>query len=73
MTLADILKNGRRVPLEEIVRRQHLLGGIDLFQIPAPDGWKTEEAEARREFIRNFYRYVRSGTRLSWSDWVTGD
>lgn len=74
MVMIDILKNGRQVSLEDIVKRHHLLGGINLFDTKV---WKMgtyskEQLLKRKNFIINFYKYVNDsdgyGTR-SWLSW----
>ncbi|HXF91000.1 MAG TPA: hypothetical protein VNJ29_03620 [Candidatus Nitrosotenuis sp.] len=75
MTIVDILKNGKKVSLEDIVKRQYLLGGIDLFDVQV---WKTkgsytvEQLTTRKQFVENFYTYVNDphgyGT-LTWTQW----
>lgn len=74
MVLFDILKNGRKVSLEDIVKRHHLLGGIDLFDTKVwKNGTYTEsQLTRRRDFIMNFYRYVNDSQgygHQSWMNW----
>jgi hypothetical protein len=62
MIMVDIIKNHATVPLEDIVKRQYLLGGIDLFDTTV---WKNgsytkEELEARKNFIIRFHQYVKN-------------
>jgi len=54
MLLSDILRNGRELSLEDLVLRQHLLGGVDLFNHPS-EGYKAPWYRLRSEFIRAFY------------------
>jgi hypothetical protein len=74
MVMVDILKNGRQVSLEDIVKRHYLLGGINLFDTKV---WKMgtytkEQLLKRKNFIINFYKYVNDsdgyGAR-SWLSW----
>jgi hypothetical protein len=54
MLLCDILRNGRELSLEDLVLRQYLVGGVDLFNHPA-EGYKGPWYKKRAEFIRAFY------------------
>lgn len=74
MVMYDILRNGHKVSLEQIVERQALLGGSNLFDISEEDGntWKKEAAIDRKNFITKFYQYVkdrRGYPEKSWSEW----
>jgi hypothetical protein len=74
MVCYDILKNGKTVSLEDIVKRQHVLGSEDLFDTVV---WKNgtyskEMLENRKNFIVQFYRYVNDPKGLGvalWSAW----
>ncbi len=74
MVMIDILKNGRQVPLEDIVKRHHLLGGINLFDTKV---WKNgtytkDQLIRRKQFIEDFYKYVNDPQgygRQSWVQW----
>lgn len=64
MVMADIVANGKTVKLNDIVARQTLLGGTDLFGtskslISQP--WKNEYHKARVDYIKLFYTYIHSG------------
>ncbi len=74
LALYDMLRNARRVSLEDIARRQELLGDdFDVLQ-PAPSGsWKTAYTEDRIAFVRAFYDYARAnpgGQPQLWSEWL---
>lgn len=69
----DILKNPD-VPLEDICRRQYLLGGSNLLLEPEGNDWYSKTARDRAKMLRLFYDWVQ-GTRtekigLSWSEWL---
>ncbi|MGV8123731.1 MAG: phosphatase [Candidatus Xenobiia bacterium LiM19] len=74
LAMNDMLHNAKKVSLENIVRRQHLLGGINLFDKKDKDiAWKKEAAREREAFIREFYEYCRSSEDSfgeSWSEWL---
>jgi hypothetical protein len=61
------------VPVEDIVRRQALLGPLDLFAVGTPESWKHPFLVARAAFIRRFHHYARenspNGFTLPWSVW----
>ena len=60
--------------LEEIVKRQHSLGGSDLLAVGSGEDWYSEQNRTRAERIRQFYQYVKeqrgSNFAVSWSDWL---
>ncbi|MBR2179136.1 MAG: protein tyrosine phosphatase [Selenomonadaceae bacterium] len=60
--------------LEEIVQRQHSLGGSDLLAVGGGDDWYSEKNRERAEKLRQFYRYVKeeraSNFTISWNDWL---
>ncbi|HEU5247813.1 MAG TPA: hypothetical protein VFU09_12050 [Candidatus Udaeobacter sp.] len=74
MVLYDMLRNATRVSLEDIVRRQKLLGyGYDVLSPPKAESWKVPYAEDRTAFIRAFYDYARAnpnGSPQLWSEWL---
>ena len=74
MVLYDMLRNATRVSLEDIVRRQKLLGyGYDVLRPPGRDNWKAPYAEDRTAFVRAFYNYARAnrnGRPQIWSEWL---
>ncbi len=74
MVMMDILKNGRQVKLEDIVKRHHIMGGVDLFDTTVWDNGTYNEGQLlrRKEFIVNFYTYVNDphGYGIhSWTEW----
>ena len=72
MVLYDMLRNATRVSLEDIVRRQKLLG-YDVLRPPGRDSWKAPYAEDRTAFVREFYNYARgnpNGRPQIWSEWL---
>lgn len=73
LTMYDIMKNPD-VSLEEICKRQYLLGGSNLLLEPEGDDWYSTMARDRADKIRLFYEFVQ-GTRaeqigLPWSEWL---
>ncbi|WP_298625061.1 hypothetical protein [uncultured Legionella sp.] len=75
MVMRDILANGTQVELIDIVTRQALLGGIDLFASSkslSAQPWKKEFHEARVDFIKLFYTYIHNGieAKQSFAQWI---
>lgn len=74
MAMIDILKNGKNVPLETIVKRHHLMNGQDLFDTtPWTRGtYKKEKLQIRKKFIEAFYAYIndpKGYKATSWKQW----
>jgi Inositol hexakisphosphate len=74
MVLYDMLRNANRASLEDIVRRQKILGyGYDVLAASAPGDWKAPYTADRAAFVRAFYEYARanpSGRPNLWSEWI---
>lgn len=73
LAMYDILKNPQ-ISLEEICKRQYLLGGSNLLLEPEGDDWYSKMNRDRAKKIRLFYKFVQ-GTRseqigLPWSEWL---
>ena len=73
LVMYDIMKNPD-VSLEEICKRQYLLGGTNLLLEPEGDDWNSKMARDRAKKIRLFYEFIQ-GTRaeqigLQWSEWL---
>ncbi|MBQ6298347.1 MAG: hypothetical protein IJK81_11820 [Selenomonadaceae bacterium] len=73
LVMYDIMKNPD-LSLEEICKRQYLLGGTNLLLEPEGDDWGAIKARDRAKKIRLFYDFVQ-GTRaeqigLQWSEWL---
>jgi hypothetical protein len=74
LVMFDILKNAPKVALQDIIKRQHLLGSTDLFNT---EKWKygtytKEQLENRKKFIEQFYDFIvqrKVGGIQQWSDW----
>jgi len=74
MALYDMLRNARRVSLEDIAHRQEFLGDdLDVLR-PSPAGsWKIPYTDDRIAFVRAFYDYARAnpdGQPQLWSEWL---
>ncbi len=74
MVLYDMLRNATHVSLEDIVRRQKLLGyDYDVLRPAGPGNWKASYMEHRIAFVRAFYNFARAnpnGRPQIWSEWL---
>jgi hypothetical protein len=74
MVLYDMLRNATRVSLEDIARRQQLLGyDYDVLHPADPGSWKAPYTDDRIAFVRAFYDYARAnpgGGPQPWSEWL---
>jgi hypothetical protein len=70
LVLYDMLRNPTRVSLEDIVRRQKLLG-YDYDVLGVAGNWKAPYTKDRIAFVRAFYDYARAnpnGRPRLWSE-----
>ena len=70
----DIMKNAPQVALEDIIKRQHLLGSEDLFDtFPwARGSYSLEMLTKRKKFIEDFYAFIcqrKAGGQKTWAAW----
>jgi inositol hexakisphosphate len=74
MVLYDMLRNAAHASLEDIVRRQKLLGyDYDVLRSAEPGNWKAPYTDDRIEFVRAFYNYARTNPNARpqlWSEWL---
>jgi len=73
LAMFDMMYNAKYVSLEDIVKRQWLLGGIDLLSLPPADAWDYAYTEERANFIRHFYQYCQNNNddfKQPWSAWL---
>ncbi len=77
LVMYDIMKNAPKVALSDIIKRQHLLGSVDLFNTVV---WKTKKKgkytsrtlKRRKKFIEDFYIFIcqrKAGGIQRWSEW----
>jgi hypothetical protein len=75
MVMHDTMCNAPAVPVDDIVRRQYLVGGANLDKPVSQASYAYPFAVERRQFVRDFYRYVTAakpdGYALTWSKWVS--
>jgi hypothetical protein len=74
LAMLDIMKNAPDVTLDQIVKRQYLLGSVNLFDTEVWKGgtYTKEELENRKKFIENFYVFIcerKAGKIQVWSEW----
>ena len=75
LAMHDIIHNAPQVTVNDILVRQYLLGGVNLYKPPDDStSYQYPFAVEREKFIRDFYDYVYAakpgGFELSWSAWV---
>jgi hypothetical protein len=74
LVMADIIKNAPKVALKDIVKRQYLLGSVDLFDTTpwTRATYTTKVLEERKKFIEQFYAFIcqrQVGGFQRWSEW----
>lgn len=73
MVMLDIMRNAKDVSLEDIVLRQHLIGGVNLLKNNALDEWKIINKDKRIAFVKKFYEYAKNNQddyATSWSKFI---
>jgi hypothetical protein len=73
----DIMHNAPEVSVEDILNRQHLLGGSELGKLPLPENFAYPFADERVKFVSHFYNYVCAAKpqryAMTWSAWVAAE
>ena len=74
LVMYDIFKNAPQVSLEDIVKRQHLLGSEDLLNtiLWKKRSYTKQQLEERATFIKAFYDFMcqrKEGGIQKWSEW----
>lgn len=62
MTIYDMMRNAKQVAFEDIVARQYLIGGSDLFKQFDKTYWKYPFATERQLFLKQFYLYAKENS-----------
>lgn len=76
MVMYDMIKNGHKLNLDQILKRQYKLGGSKLSNTSfflERSRWKEPGAKDRYIFIKNFYSYVldpNGYNKLNWIEWL---
>ncbi len=76
LVMADIMKNAPHVALPDIIKRQHLLGSVDLFDTTpwTRSTYAASTLKKRKKFIQNFYEFIcqrKADGLQSWTEWRT--
>ncbi|GIP30997.1 hypothetical protein [Paenibacillus sp. J2TS4] len=69
----DMMRNAGQVAFADILRRQQLIGGRDMYRMNPQDAYKYEAAVQRLDFIDRFYNYCadcRDDYSVSWTEWL---
>lgn len=73
MVMYDIMKNAKRVSLDDIMNRQVLIGGQDLLDDKVNT---SKNAKERTEFIKGFYEYALQNNdnfKTTWTQWINSN
>lgn len=73
MSMVDMVHNAKRIRLEQIIARQHRLGGIFLFSSSRDRTKRALHKQERQEFLKRFYQYCQESDEafsVSWSEWL---
>jgi protein-tyrosine phosphatase len=74
LVMYDMLRNATQVSLDDIVRRQRLIGyDYDVLRPADMGSWKAPYTTDRIAFVRAFYKYSRanpSGRPELWCEWL---
>lgn len=74
LAMFDTMQNAPVVSLEDIIKRQHLLGSENLFDVEVREGgsYTAEMLESRKKFLEEFYSFIcqrKNGGYQRWSEW----
>lgn len=74
LVMLDTMKNAPTVALEDIVKRQHLLGSENLFNTVARSSgtYHSSTLQKRKKFVEDFYAFIcqrKAGGIQTWSAW----
>lgn len=72
LALYDIIRNAKQVSLDTILKRQKLIGGLDLQDTTGLADWEVPIAQKRLHVINSFYNYVidpEGYDKRSYSEW----
>ena len=73
MVMYDMMRNAKNVSFDDIVKRQYLLGGIDLTKNDDFPEFDKQYAVDRTEFLKKFYEYCKDnndGYVTSFTTWI---
>lgn len=76
MTMFDMMHNADRLSVEEIVKRQASIGGVNLFDITPKDPHWAHERDSKKQWVKflvRFHKYCQEnktkGFEVSWTAW----
>lgn len=75
MVMYDILRNGKNVSFDDIVKRQYLIGGNNAVKVTASkekDAYKVPLYKEKAQMLRDFYEYITTSPEdlpLTFSQW----
>lgn len=76
LAILDMMRNADKLTMEEIVHRQKMIGGIDLFDVtPKDPSWENEVISKKQwiVFLARFHRYAlenqQSNFEILWNEW----
>jgi len=55
LALYDIIKNGDKLTLDEILKRQHKAGGANLYEVDEESNWRENLAQEKLEMLKKFH------------------
>lgn len=76
LTLLDIFHNAQDLSLEDIIKRQFILGGVDLSDLRKWNNgtWEIKSLRSRFNLVSSFYDYMKApdGYRVKtpWTEWL---
>ena len=70
MSLYSMMKNAKHHSFEEILTRQHEIGGANLLK-PTTTGYKSSLEQKHLTFLRRFYDYTHTNTDNFQTTWST--
>jgi inositol hexakisphosphate len=73
LAMYDMMRNAKKVSLDDILLRQYLLGGINLAKDDDLPEWDKSYATARTKFLKSFYDYCKTdqnGFNTVYSEWL---
>src|SRR5258706_13059159 len=73
MVMYDMMRNAKKVTFDDIIMRQHLIGGLDLTKDEDFPSWDKQYAIERTDFLKNFYEYCKANDdnfKTSYSMWL---
>jgi predicted protein tyrosine phosphatase len=73
MVMYDMMVNAKQVSFDDIIKRQWLLGGLNLKRVADKSSWKYSYSVERLQFLESFYEYCRINTdnfQQSWTSYL---